>query len=82
MKKYHANVMTGNDDSTNIAARQICEVLDSAIMHARRNDADGLQAIHKKDTEILQREIRSAELRRINFIIMILTLLVAFAITK
>lgn len=80
LKKYHANVMTGNDDSTNIAARQICEVLDSAIMHARRNDADGLQAIHKKDTEILQREIRSAELRRINFIIMILTLLVAFAI--
>lgn len=80
LKKYRANSMTGNNDSTNIAARQICEVLDSAIMHARRNDADGLQAIHKKDTEILQQEIRSAELRKINFIIMILALIVAFTI--
>ena len=80
LKKYRANAMTGNNDSTNIAARQICEVLDSAIMHARRNDADGLQAIHKKDTEILQQEIRSAELRRINFIIMILSLIVVFTI--
>lgn len=80
LKKYRANAMTGNNDSTNIAARQICEVLDSAIMHARRNDADGLQAIHKKDTEILQQEIRSAELRKINFIIMILALIVAFTI--
>lgn len=80
LKKYRANAMTGNNDSTNIAARQICEVLDSAIMHARRNDADGLQAIHKKDTEILKQEIRSAELRRINFIILILVLLVAFTI--
>ena len=80
LKKYRANAMTGNNDSTNIAARQICEVLDSAIMHARRNDADGLQAIHKKDTEILKQEIRSAELRRINFIIMILSLIVVFTI--
>jgi len=80
LKKYRANAMTGNNDSTNIAARQICEVLDSAIMHARRNDADGLQAIHQKDTEILQQEIRSAELRRINFIIMILSLIVVFTI--
>ena len=80
LKKYRANAMTGNNDSTNIAARQICEVLDSAIMHARRNDADGLQAIHKKDTEILQQEIRSAELRKINFIIMILALIAVFTI--
>lgn len=80
LKKYRANAMTGNNDSTNIAARQICEVLDSAIMHARRNDADGLQAIHKKDTEILQRETRLAELRQMNFVIVFLVSLVAFTI--
>ena len=80
LKKYRANEMAGNNDSTNLAARQICEVLDSAIMRARRIDAEGIQTIHKKDTEILQREIRSAELRQINFIIMILVLIVAFTI--
>ena len=80
LKKYRANMMVGNSDSTNITARQICEVLDSAIMHARRSDAEGIQTIHQKDTEILQRETRSAELRQMNFIIMILVLLVAFTI--
>lgn len=80
LKKYRANTMTGNNDSTNITARQICEVLDSAIMHTRRIDADGLRTIHKKDTEILQRETRSAELQKINFMIMILMLIVAFSI--
>ena len=80
LKKYRANKIAGNNDSTSLTARQICEVLDSAIMHTRRIDADGLQNIHKKDTEILQREIKSAELRKINFIIMILALIVAFTI--
>ncbi|MBR4728870.1 MAG: serine/threonine-protein phosphatase [Prevotella sp.] len=80
LKKYRANAMNGNNDSTNLAARQICEVLDSAITRARRIDAEGIQNIHKKDTEILQREIRSAELRKINFIILILGLIVAFTI--
>ena len=80
LKKYRAYEMAGNNDSTSLTARQICEVLDSAIMHTRRIDADGLQNIHKKDTEILQREIRSAELRKINFIILILGLIVAFTI--
>jgi serine phosphatase RsbU (regulator of sigma subunit) len=80
LKKYRANAMTGNNDSTNLAARQICEVLDSAIMRARRVDAEGIQNIHKKDTEILQQQTRSAELRKINYIIMILTLIVAFSI--
>jgi len=80
LKKYRANAITGNNDSANIAARQICEVLDSAIMHARRNDAEGLQAIHMKDTEILEQEIRASELRKINFVIGVLALLVAFTI--
>lgn len=80
LKKYRANVMTDNNDSTSLTARQICEVLDSAIMRARRNDADGLQAIHKKDTEILEQETRSAELQQINFLIMILVIITAFAV--
>ena len=80
LKKYRANLMLNNPDSINATARQICEVLDSAITHTRKIDASGLQTIHKKDTEILERETRSAEMRQINYIIMILVMIVAFTI--
>ena len=80
LKKYRANLMLNNPDSVNATARQICEVLDSAITHSRKIDAYGLQAIHKKDTEIMEREKRSAELRQINFIIIFLVIIISFTI--
>ena len=80
LKKYRANVMQSENDSVNATARQICEVLDSAIMHNRRIDANGLQVIHQKDMEIMQSEARSAHHRQINAIVAFLVLVVIFSV--
>jgi len=80
LKKYRAFKMLHQQDSTNLTARQICEVLDSAIINNRRLDASELHSIHVRDMEILEGEARSARQRQIYSALVVLILLIAFTI--
>lgn len=80
LKKYRAFKMLHQQDSTNLTARQICEVLDSAIINNRRLDASELHSIHVRDMEILEAEARSARQRQIYSAVVLIILLIAFSI--
>ena len=80
LKKYHAYQMLHQQDSTNLTARQICDVLDSAIINNRRLDASELHSILVRDMEIVEAEARSARQRQIYTAVMVVILLLAFTI--
>ena len=80
LKKYRAHQMLGQKDSINNTARQICEVLDSAIINNRHLDASELHSIHVKDMEIVEAEARSARQRQIYTIVVVAILLLAFTL--
>ncbi len=80
LKKYRAHQMLDQQELINLTARQICEVLDSAITNNRRLDASELQSIHARDMEILEAESRSARQRQIYTGLVVAILIVAFAI--
>ena len=80
LKKYRAFKMLNQQDSTNLLARQICEVLDSAIINNRRLDASELHSIHVRDMEIVEAEARSARQRQIYSALVVILLLIAFTI--
>ena len=80
LKKYRAYQMLNQQDSINFTARQICEVLDSAILNNRRLDASELHSIHVRDMEIVEAEARSARQRQIYTALFVVVLLIAFTI--
>ena len=80
LKKYRAHQMLGQKDSINRTARQICEVLDSAIINNRHLDASELHSIHVRDMEIVEAEARSARQRQIYSIVVVVLLLIAFSL--
>ncbi len=80
LKKYRAHQMLDQQDSINHTARQICEVLDSAILNNRRLDASELHSIHVRDMEIVEAEARSARQRQIYTTLLVLFLIIAFSI--
>ena len=80
LKKYHAHKMLHQNDSINQTARQICEVLDSAIINNRQLDASELHSIHVRDMEIVEAEARSARQRQIYTGVLVFVLIVAFSI--
>ena len=80
LKKYRAQQMLGQKDSVNQTARQICEVLDSAIINNRHLDASELHSIHVRDMEIVEAEARSARQRQIYTIVVVVLLLIAFSL--
>ncbi|MBR0285519.1 MAG: serine/threonine-protein phosphatase [Bacteroidales bacterium] len=80
LKKYRAHQMLGQKDSINHTARQICEVLDSAIINNRQLDASELHSIHVRDMEIVESEARSARQRQIYTAVLVLVLIFAFSI--
>jgi serine phosphatase RsbU (regulator of sigma subunit) len=80
LKKYRAYQMLGQQDSINHTARQICDVLDSAIVNNRQLDASELHSIHVRDMEIVEAEARSARQRQIYTTILVLILIIAFTI--
>ncbi len=80
LKKYRAYQMLGQQDSINHTARQICDVLDSAIINNRQLDASELHSIHVRDMEIVEAEARSARQRQIYSAVMVVILLIAFTI--
>jgi len=80
LKKYRAHQMLHQQDSINLTARQICDVLDSAILNNRRMDASELHSIHVRDMEIVEAEARSARQRQIYTAVLVLVLIVAFSI--
>ena len=80
LKKYRAHQMLNQQDSINHTARQICEILDSAIINNRQLDASELQDIHMKDMEIIEAEAQSARQRQIYTILVVVILVIAFAI--
>lgn len=80
LKKYQANKMLHNTDSTNAVARDICELLDSAIQHSRRIDSEGLMSIQKKNVEILEAEAKSVRHRQYNAIFVLGVLLIIFSV--
>ena len=80
LKKYRAFKMLNQQDSTSVTARQICEVLDSAILNNRRLDASELHSIHVRDMEILEAEASSARQRQIYSALVVVILLIAFTI--
>ncbi|MBQ6952479.1 MAG: serine/threonine-protein phosphatase [Bacteroidales bacterium] len=80
LKKYRAYQMLGQQDSINHTARQICDVLDSAIVNNRQLDASELHSIHVRDMEIVEAEARSARQRGVYTTILVLVLLIAFTI--
>ena len=80
LKKYRAYQMLGQRDSINSTARQICDVLDSAIINNKHLDASELHSIHVRDMEILEAEAKSARQRQIYTAVLVLVLIVAFSI--
>ena len=80
LKKYRAHQMLGQKDSINHTARQICEVLDSAIINNRQLDASELHSIHVRDMEIVESEARSARQRQIYTALVVIILIIAFTI--
>ncbi len=80
LKKYRAHQMLNQQDSINQTARQICEVLDSAIIKNRHLDASELHSIHVRDMEILEGEAQSARQRQIYTILVVGILIIAFSI--
>ena len=80
LKKYRAYQMLHRQDSTNLTARQICDVLDSAIINNRRLDASELHSIHVRDMEIVEAEARSARQRQIYTALVVIILIIAFTI--
>ena len=80
LKKYRAYQMLHRQDSINLTARQICEVLDSAIINNRRLDASELHSIHVRDMEIVEAEARSARQRQIYTALVVIILIIAFTI--
>ena len=80
LKKYRAHQMLDQQDLINLTARQICEVLDSAILNNRRLDATELHSIHVRDMEIVEAEARSARQRQIYTGLLGAILIIAFAI--
>ena len=49
LKKYRSHQMLDQEELANMTARQICEVLDSAITNNRHLDASELHSIHARD---------------------------------
>ena len=80
LKKYRAYQMLHRQDSINLTARQICEVLDSAIINNRQLDASELHSIHVRDIEIVEAEARSARQRQIYTALVVIILIIAFTI--
>ena len=80
LKKYRAYQMLGQRDSINHTARQICDVLDSAIINNKHLDASELHSIHVRDMEIVEAEAKSARQRQIYTAVLVLFLIVAFSI--
>ncbi len=80
LKKYRAHQMLNQQDSINLTARQICEVLDSAITNNRHLDASELQSIHERDMEIVEAEASSARQRQIYTGLVVVILIIAFTI--
>ena len=80
LKKYRAYQMLGQRDSINHTARQICDVLDSAIINNKHLGASELHSIHVRDMEIVEAEAKSARQRQIYTAVLVLFLIVAFSI--
>ena len=80
LKKYRAYQMLGQRDSINSTARQICDVLDSAIINNKHLDASELHSIYVRDMEIVEAEAKSARQRQIYTAVLVLVLIVAFSI--
>ena len=80
LKKYHAHQMLNQEELINQTARQICEVLDSAITNSRHLDASELHSIHVRDMEIVEAEARSARQRQIYTGLVVVILIIAFTI--
>lgn len=56
LKKYRANLMSGQRDSANAIAHQICQRLDSAITRSQMIDSKGLDTIREKEDQIRQQQ--------------------------
>ena len=80
LKKYRAHQMLSQQELIDQTARQICEVLDSAITNNRILDASELQSIHERDMEIVEAEARSARQRQVYTGLVVVILIIAFAI--
>ena len=80
LKKYRAYQMLGQRDSINLTARQICDVLDSAIINNKHLDASELHSIHVRDMEIVEAEAKSARQRQIYTGLLVIILIIAFTI--
>ncbi|MBR4730908.1 MAG: SpoIIE family protein phosphatase [Prevotella sp.] len=80
LKKYRAHQMLDQEEFINMTARQICEVLDSAITNNRHLDASELQSIHERDMEIVEAEASSARQRQIYTGLVVMILIIAFTI--
>ena len=80
LKKYRSHQMLDQEELANMTARQICEVLDSAITNNRHLDASELQSIHERDMEIVKAEASSARQRQIYTGLVVAILIIAFTI--
>ena len=80
LKKYRAHKMLDQQELLSLTARQICEVLDSAIINNRLLDASELKSIHERDMEIVESETRSARQRQLYTGLVVVILIIAFAI--
>lgn len=79
LRKYHANMKTGRRDTAVAVSLDICEVLDSAISKARRQDAKEMLVIREKDQMLAEREAAAVQQRTNRLLATIAALFAAFS---
>jgi serine phosphatase RsbU (regulator of sigma subunit) len=80
LKKYKANAKSGNQQTADIVANNICEHLDSAVMKSRWLGAKEQETIRQKELQIVQQQERLSNARIIGLTIAIIALTVFFII--
>lgn len=80
LKKYRANYMAGLQDSANAVANQICQRLDSAIIHSQWKDSEEQETIRQKEEQILEQQQRISEERMMGLITSIILLSIFFIV--
>ncbi|MBQ9355820.1 MAG: SpoIIE family protein phosphatase [Prevotella sp.] len=78
LRKYHANIKAGRQDSAVAVSFSICNRLDSAIVQARRLDADEQTMMHQQELEMEHRQTEVSRQRILVFLLITALLLMLF----
>lgn len=80
LRRFRANDKAGKKDTANAVAKQICELLDSAIIRSQRIDAEEQETIREKEDQLLLQQKRLTKSRTIGLFSAILLLSIFFTV--